>query len=352
MKIMTKKTNNHLLPLLLLVVITVILAVLLLTAPALAIADDVRVQTPTQMPIQTTFSLEETVWQSANTYEGDGSFLLLRDLVADVGGSASWLSDPGVVFISVGNRTLAYCQKVKYLYIGQNTANGLSWQKIYVEQPLKIENGSNYMNRLYLLYLGMQCAWNPNLRYMDIVLATDIYNSEYPAPTAQQMWSLMGTDLKNSIPKPVNKLLSSKTTYFDASLVNRTTNIRLAAKAINGTVIDAGKVFSFNRTVGPRYASKGYKEAVIFLNGKKDKGLGGGICQVSSTIYNAVLGAGLMVVERHAHSLPVTYVAPGRDATVFYGVQDFRFKNNTKSKVIITTIVGTNYITVQLWHKI
>jgi hypothetical protein len=352
MQIMMKKTNNHLLLPLLLIVITVILAVFLLTSPALAIADDVQAQTPTQTPIQITFSLGETIWQSANTYEGEGNFLLLRSLISDVGGSVSWLSDPGVVFISVGNRTLAYCQKVKYLYIGQNTANGLSWQKIYAEQPLKMENNSNYINRQYLSYLGMQCAWDPDLRYMDIVLAADIYNSEYPAPTAQQLWSLIGTDLKNSIPQSVTRFLSSKTTYFNANLTNRTTNIKLAAKAINGTVIEAGKVFSFNKTVGPRYESKGYKEAVIFVNGEKDKGIGGGVCQVSSTIYNAVLSAGLTVVERHAHSLPVTYVAPDRDATVSYGIQDFRFKNNTKGKVIITTIVGPNYLTVQLWSKI
>ncbi len=122
-------------------------------------------------------------------------------------------------------------------------------------------------------------------------------------------------------------LISFETPILDYSK-GRITNIKLAIKKLNGCVIPSGETFSFNDTVGPRTMKRGFKKAVIFVDGEKVQELGGGICQVSSTIYNAVLDAGLEVVERHPHQLEVNYVPPDRDATVFYGRLDFKFRNN------------------------
>ena len=116
-------------------------------------------------------------------------------------------------------------------------------------------------------------------------------------------------------------------TNFDKNPKTRATNIALAASAINGAVIKPGEVFSFNNAVGSTTADKGYKKAKIFVNGREKEGFGGGICQVSSTLFNAAQEAGMEIVERHPHSKEVKYVAKGHDAAVTPGSIDFKFKN-------------------------
>ena len=116
----------------------------------------------------------------------------------------------------------------------------------------------------------------------------------------------------------------------------RNINIELAAASINNYQLFPGELFSFNRAVGRRTIEKGYELAPIIVGGSVVPGLGGGICQVSSTLYNAVLEAGLEVVERYPHSLPVGYVPPGRDATVS-SYLDFKFRNNRDRALLIKT---------------
>lgn len=109
----------------------------------------------------------------------------------------------------------------------------------------------------------------------------------------------------------------------------RLTNIRLAAGQINGAVIPPGASFSFNQTVGERTAAKGYQKAIVFKDKEELMGLGGGICQLSSTLYLAALQGGLEVTERHAHQLPVHYVEQDQDAAIEFGSLDLVFVNNT-----------------------
>lgn len=108
---------------------------------------------------------------------------------------------------------------------------------------------------------------------------------------------------------------------------NRTTNLKLAANKINSTVIMPGEIFSFNKIVGKRTEKAGYKNAAIFVNGQVEDGLAGGICQISTTLYNAVTFANLEVTERRNHSLLASYAQPGRDATVVWGSSDLKFEN-------------------------
>lgn len=138
-------------------------------------------------------------------------------------------------------------------------------------------------------------------------------------------------------------------TYFNANNVNRSSNLRIAASALDGAVVPPGREFSFNIAVGPREFSTGYKEAMIILQNEFKPGIGGGICQVSSTLYNAVLLANLPVVERHNHSVAVAYVPTGTDATVTYQAKDFRFKNDTASPICIKTTVQGGKLTVQIF---
>ena len=123
-------------------------------------------------------------------------------------------------------------------------------------------------------------------------------------------------------------LISSFTTKYDASNTNRSTNLRIAAEKINGKVLMPGEVFSYNKVVGKRTVEEGYKDAKIYANGGVVDGLAGGICQISSTLYNAVLLANLEIVERRNHSYTTSYVPAGRDATVVWGTTDFQFKNS------------------------
>ncbi|MFS8514512.1 MAG: VanW family protein, partial [Planifilum fulgidum] len=139
------------------------------------------------------------------------------------------------------------------------------------------------------------------------------------------------------------------TTYFDASNVNRTTNIRLSAAAINNLVLNPGETFSFNQVVGQRTPERGYKPAAVIVRGEYSEGIGGGICQTSSTLYNSVDAAGLRVTVRYSHSKEVTYVPAGRDATVSWGGPDFRFMNSLDKPIMIKTYVGEGFITVSIY---
>ncbi len=135
------------------------------------------------------------------------------------------------------------------------------------------------------------------------------------------------------------------TTHFDRGVVGRSHNVARAAAAIDGEVLHPGDTFSFNETVGPTNAERGYEEAPELFKGKFITGVGGGACQVSSTLYNSVLLAGLQVVERYNHSRVLAYVAAGRDATVNYGGADFRFKNSTAYPLQLRATVADGALT-------
>ncbi len=129
---------------------------------------------------------------------------------------------------------------------------------------------------------------------------------------------------------------------------NRTTNLTLAARALNGTIVGPGELFSFNRTVGERTEEKGYKPAAIYSGGQTVDGVGGGICQVASTLYYCALYADLEIVERTEHQFAVEYVPYGMDATIYWGALDFKFRNNTDYPIRIDASVSGGQVHVKL----
>ncbi|MBO7393226.1 MAG: VanW family protein [Abditibacteriota bacterium] len=155
---------------------------------------------------------------------------------------------------------------------------------------------------------------------------------------------VMAKDLKD-----ITTRLSTYTTRYNPGKVARTHNVMLAAKAVNGKVLMPGDTFSYNGTVGPRDAAHGYKDAPIFVSGNIEPGMGGGICQVSTTLYNTALLADMKIVERYPHQRVVDYAPAGLDATVAYGSRDFRFTNNRKHPVAIVTRMGGGSITVEIY---
>lgn len=142
--------------------------------------------------------------------------------------------------------------------------------------------------------------------------------------------------------------LSKYSTKYNAKKENRSHNVALAAQKINGVVLAPGDEFSYNDTVGRRTVANGFRNAPVYENGKSVDGIGGGVCQVSTTLYSAVLYADLGVVSRTNHSLPVSYAPLGQDATVADGSIDFKFKNTTDYPVKIAASAVNGTITVEL----
>ena len=163
--------------------------------------------------------------------------------------------------------------------------------------------------------------------------------------TAAGAGSKVSANTGKNTAAPTQTLISSYTTSFDPKQ-SRAVNIALAASRINGMVIQPGQKFSFSDAIGPRTAENGYVMAPTFLNKEVVQGRGGGICQVSSTMYAAMLQGGIKATERHAHSLPVTYIPEGMDATISAGTKDLTFTNDFTYPIVISAAVNGGTVTV------
>lgn len=147
----------------------------------------------------------------------------------------------------------------------------------------------------------------------------------------------------------INSMLAEYSTTFDASAVNRSHNIALASETLNGCLLKPGEIFSLNKRLGPRLATTGYLQAPVFVGNYLALDVGGGICQVATTLYNAAILADLPVIERHPHPLPVSYAAPGLDATIAGDYLDLKFVNNTDAPVYISSLVENDTITINIY---
>ena len=162
--------------------------------------------------------------------------------------------------------------------------------------------------------------------------------------------------VEDVMPKVTKRLLSringkigEYSTSFKGSSKNRIENIRLSAKAISNNLILPGEEFSYNKTTGPRTAESGYREANVIIGGKLTPDIGGGVCQTSTTLYNALLLSDLDIVERHHHSIPVGYIPIGQDAAVAYGYLDLKFKNNFDFPIFIDSKVVGDRVYVYIY---
>ena len=144
-------------------------------------------------------------------------------------------------------------------------------------------------------------------------------------------------------------LLATYSTKYDGANINRTNNLELACEKINDKIVLAGETFSYNKTLGARTIAAGYKEAKVYENGEVVDGIGGGICQVSSTLYNSVLMANMEIIERKNHQFVTSYTPAGRDATVVYGQTDFKFKNTRTYAIKIKATCSNGIITISIY---
>lgn len=164
----------------------------------------------------------------------------------------------------------------------------------------------------------------------------------------RQVWAMPFYNLK-----PAGELVLRARFYttYSSSSDERKHNVKKASESINKTLLDVGEEFSFNHVVGERTVARGYKTAKIIVGGDFVDGVGGGVCQVSTTLYNAVLLAGLDVLEYHPHSLQVGYVAPSFDAMVSGGGADLRFVNNTDNPIIVYSEADGNRLLVSIYGQ-
>ena len=156
-------------------------------------------------------------------------------------------------------------------------------------------------------------------------------------------------NLENFSGELFSDLLGSQSSNYSSSSASRATNVELAASKINGIVLNPGESFSYNDTVGKRTEAAGFKAAGAYANGKVVNEVGGGICQVSSTLYCAVLYANLNVTARTCHYFPVSYLPAGLDATVSWGGPEFKFENNRDFPIKIVTKCSNRTLTVEIW---
>jgi vancomycin resistance protein YoaR len=141
---------------------------------------------------------------------------------------------------------------------------------------------------------------------------------------------------------------ASFTTKYNPGNAPRVHNIALAAAAINGVTIEPGEVFSYNGAVGPTISARGYRKARVVKDGRDYVDYGGGVCQVSTTLYNAALALNLEIIERHPHSKKVLYVPKGKDAATAYGGIDLKFRNTSGSRLQIVAFAENGSVTVEL----
>jgi vancomycin resistance protein YoaR len=147
----------------------------------------------------------------------------------------------------------------------------------------------------------------------------------------------------------ITSLLGTYTTKYDSGATSRVNNIHLLLRQLNNTFVRPRGTFSFNKTIGPRTAEKGYEEAPAIIGGRLVPSLGGGVCQVGTTLFNAVFFSGLDVVERHNHSFYISHYPDGRDATVSWDGPDLKFRNDTPAWVMIKAWWGEDWVTISLY---
>jgi vancomycin resistance protein YoaR len=153
---------------------------------------------------------------------------------------------------------------------------------------------------------------------------------------------------KDAAAMGIDDVVASYTTTYGGT-EGRVHNVRLVAELIDGALIAPGARFSFNETTGERNAAKGFAEAPVIINGELENGIGGGVCQVSTTVFNAAFEAGLSIERRTNHALYISHYPLGRDATVNYPDLDLVFRNDTDHWLLLRTFVGAGSLTVNLY---
>ncbi len=258
-------------------------------------------------------------------------------------------------------KTNSYFENIKRIFDLKKNSKSLHLESFYDESKLSevIQNISDSIN------IDMQNAkvYVSNSGSISVSKATigkelDIASTKESIYDAIKSKDYKTIDLKVNIKEPkitteaaqsVNSLLAEFSTKFSTNNENRVTNIKISANSTSDILLMPGEEFSYNNQTGKRTKSNGYKDAPVIVNGKLEQDVGGGVCQVSSTLFNSALYSGLDITSRRNHSLKSSYVSIGRDAMVSDGGSDFRFKNPYSHPVYIKNVVNDGVITSRIY---
>lgn len=180
-----------------------------------------------------------------------------------------------------------------------------------------------------------------------IVTTTEDLNTTFAERATQKVYAGLSKDTNGDYPYEI----ASYTTYYNSNDTTRTANLQAAVNKLNNIKIPKGRVFSFNQTVGKRTLTGGYETATVIKDGEFVDGLGGGVCQVSSTVFECVLRANVEIVSRTNHTLEIGYVPLGGDATVQWNSKDFKFKNTLDCDVKLSVTCDNGSLTCKLYAK-
>ena len=281
--------------------------------------------------------LPDTVIESSYYIENNNLILTSGKAgnVVNINQMESYIKN-GIMNLTLKNRTLDIATSIKQ-------PSKINIEKVY-EEVHKEAKDAYYTQNPFSVY--------PSENGMDFAISLEEASKmleeekeEYTIPL-KILYPKVTTNMIGTEAFP--DLLSSFSTKYNARDTDRTTNLKLAANKINGTVLMPGETFSYNQVVGARTIAAGYKEAPIYVQGQVVDGLGGGICQITSTLYNAVLFANLEIVERSNHQFVPSYVSASRDATVVYGSIDFKFKNNRNYPIKLICSVANGIANFQI----
>ena len=204
------------------------------------------------------------------------------------------------------------------------------------------------------IYLFNRNTSSSNSNYDSTRLSTNNSENTTKNSNTNQDTESSNSDIKNNQPEVQKQEIETQISEFTTKIYTkdkkRQNNINITCSTLNDTYVESGETFSFCNTVGKATTSKGYEKADVFRDGEVIKALGGGNCQVSTTLYNAVLNVdGLDVTERHKHSNSVPYIENGKDAAVNYGSYDFKFVNNIGNKIKISASCDSDYVYIKLF---
>ena len=204
---------------------------------------------------------------------------------------------------------------------------------------------------LNLSILPTDSAGQPGLLSGPTPTCPSIFDYPFPsAPLRPLLASRSGRATGSFDPRAFRDMLASYEIDLGSD-PNETVNVELASEAIDGVVVRPIEIFTINSVVGRRSEDRGFRPGLMFSRGQVVTGIGGGVCLVSTALYNAAVRAGFKIIERSPHSGPVRYADPGLDAAVVYGLMDMRFKNDTRSPVMIRSQIQDGRLIVSLWGR-
>ena len=232
-------------------------------------------------------------------------------------------------------KTFSYLEKPVELTLTPASPKEINLEKIH-EEVYKEPTDANYTTNPFSITPSTNGVdFKVSIEEAQEILAESEKDCEIPLKT---LYPKITTNMIGTEAFP--DLIASYSTKYDRSNTNRVTNLKIAASKIDGTVLLPGETFSYNTVVGKRTIAAGYKEAGIYANGQETTGLAGGICQISTTLFNAALYANMDIIEVHNHQFVPQYSSAGRDATVVYGNKDLQFKNTRNYAIKIDSSVS------------